>query len=162
VSPAILLWRIATEAPDYGAADLQGKGAERTGGRWNRVGIPMVYASTTRSLACLETVVHLGPGGPLPLNRYLVRIGVPRECWKVRRRFGRVDAHVGWDAEPPGRVSQDWGSAWARENKILVAEVPSIIVEEESNILINPRHVDSGLVTAHRVRKWLYDPRLGS
>jgi RES domain-containing protein len=156
----VILWRIATETPTYGATDLTGKGAELTGGRWNRKGVPMIYASTTRALACLETLVHFESGVRLPLNRYLVRIEIPRECWKHRRRFGPVSVHVGWDAEPPGRISQEFGSAWADENKTLLLEVPSIVVEEESNVLINPRHDEVARVRAVSVRKWVYDRRL--
>src|SRR5713101_8129256 len=70
VSAEITVWRIAADTPDYEAHDLSGKGAEKTGGRWNRKGTAMVYASASRALACLETIVHLGSGDPLPLNRY--------------------------------------------------------------------------------------------
>lgn len=45
------------DTPDDDAADLTGQGARLSGGRWNRTGTPMVYVSTTRALACLETVV---------------------------------------------------------------------------------------------------------
>jgi RES domain-containing protein len=61
-------------------------------------------------------------------------------------------AHVGWDSEPPGRVSPDFGSTWADENKTLILEVPSIVVEEESNVLINPRHVDVSRVRANATK----------
>jgi RES domain-containing protein len=157
----VIVWRIATEAPSYGATDLTGKGAELTGGRWNRKGVPMIYTSTTRALACLETLVHFASGVLLPLNRFLVRIEIPRECWTQRRRFGSLSKHVGWDAEPPGRVSQQLGSAWADENETLLLEVPSIVVEEEANVLINPRHADASRLSATMVRKWVYDRRLG-
>lgn len=160
MSQAPILWRIGTEAAGYGAADLEGKGAGLTGGRWNRAGAPLIYASSTRALACLETLVHLEPFDPLPLNRYLVRIEVPRSDWTARRRFAPLSAHVGWDAEPPGQVSQGWGSRWVQEMKTLLAEVPSIVIEEEKNILINPRHPNCTKVKAVLVRKWLYDPRL--
>ena len=120
----------------------------------------MIYASTTRALACLETLVHFDAGVKLPLNRYLVRIDIPAESWKQRRRFGPLGDHPGWDAEPPGRTSQDFGSLWAAENKSLLLEVPSIVVEEESNILINPKHADVSRVRAQIMRKWTYDTRL--
>src|SRR3712207_8444198 len=57
------VWRIATDTPDYEANDLSGAGAKVTGGRWNEKDVPVVYASETRALACLETVVHLNAGG---------------------------------------------------------------------------------------------------
>jgi RES domain-containing protein len=154
-----VLWRIGTDAPAYEAHDLTGRGAEVTGGRWNRKGTALVYASTSRALACLETVVHLGGGDPLPLNRYLVEITVPGAAWAGRTVLD-PGAHVGWDAEPAGRVSLDWGTAWARGGAALLAEVPSVIVPEERNVLINPRHPDAASVRAAKVRKWTYDARL--
>jgi len=153
------LWRIATDTPDYGSDDLTGKGAELTGGRWNRKGTPMLYASPTIALACLESLVHLGSADPLPLNRYLVEISVPQALWDARTRFDAA-MHVGWNAEPAGLVSLDWGTEWAQSLSALVAEVPSIVVPEESNVLLNPRHPDADQLVARKVRRWTYDARL--
>jgi len=158
--PASPLWRIGAETPDYSAADLGGRGAERTGGRWNRPGTPVAYLSSSRALACLETLVHLAGGGPpLPLNRYLVRVDVPAEAWAARSVLNPA-ALVGWDAEPAGRASLDWGEAWARDGASLLAEVPSVVVPEEANVLLNPRHPAAASVRAAVVRRWTYDPRL--
>src|SRR5690606_25636098 len=109
----------------------------------------------TRALACLETVVHLGSGDPLPLNRYLVEIAVPADVWAARAVFDAA-AHVGWDAEPAGKVSLDWGTAWAATGSALLAEVPSVIVPEEFNILINPRHAAVASLSAAKRRRWTY------
>lgn len=102
----------------------------------------MIYASISRSLACLETVVHLSGGYALPLNRFLIEIEIPSAIWKTRNRFAPRDC-PGWDAEPAGKVSLDWGTSWIHAKTTLIAEVPSIVVPEESNILINPLHRDS-------------------
>jgi RES domain-containing protein len=153
------LWRIATDTPDYGADDLTGKGAEKTGGRWNRKGTPLIYSSSSIALACLETLVHLAGGLPLPLNRYLVQITIPPTAWRKRAVFDRA-AHVGWDAEPPGLVSMDWGTQWARSGTHLLAEVPSVVVPEESNILINPAHASAAHLSVRKLRQWRYDLRL--
>ena len=156
------VWRIGTDTPDYGAADRSGKGAEQTGGRWNRVGTPVLYASSSRALACLETLVHLSGSEPLPLNRYLVEITIPQAAWKARRMFDRGNpAHVGWDAEPAGLVSLDWGTGWLDSKESLVAVVPSIIVPEEENVLLNPSHPDAEKLHVAKQRKWTYDLRLG-
>lgn len=155
---SVALWRIATEAPDYTAGDLSGKGAEMTGGRWNRKGTAVLYASTSRALACLETVVHLAKT-PLPLNRYLVEISVPATAWKAARTVSPA-ALAGWDAEPAGKASLDWGTQWLASGATLLAKVPSIIVPEEFNVLLNPAHPEIGSVKATVVRKWLYDARL--
>lgn len=155
---AVLLWRIAADTPGYEAHDLTGKGAELSGGRWNRPGTPMVYASTSRALACLETVVHLAKV-PLPLNRYLVEIRVPLELWDAAAKVDGARL-IGWAAEPAGKASLDWGTAWARGAHTLLAIVPSVIVAEELNVLINPAHPDAARVRSAKVRRWLYDGRL--
>lgn len=152
------LWRIAADTPDYEAHDLSGKGAEVSGGRWNRVGVPLVYASTSRALACLETVVHLARH-PLPLNRYLVELHVPDAAWGAAPTLA-PEVLVGWDAQPVGKASLDWGSAWAAGRSSLLVRVPSVVVPEEHNVLLNPAHPDARQVRAVKVRRWVYDGRL--
>ena len=137
---------------------MSGAGAKRFGGRWNQRGTPMIYASSTRALACLETVVHLGSSPALPLNRYLVQFDVPARLWAARTVFV-AEENVGWDALPPGRVSIGWGTAWAKDGKSCLAQVPSVVVPEEANLLVNPLHPDAALIQVSKVRRWLYDPR---
>ncbi|MEO8946362.1 MAG: RES family NAD+ phosphorylase [Gemmatimonadaceae bacterium] len=155
----VVLWRIAVDTPNYLADDLNGTGAHVSGGRWNRKGSPMVYTSTSRALARLETVVQLASGKPLPLNRYLVEVIVPWQAWDQREVLAPAD-RVGWDAQPPGKISLDWGTRWVAARSTLIAEVPSVIVPEESNLLINPRHSDIALVSTRKVRRWTCDGRL--
>ena len=153
------VWRIATDTPTYVAEDLSGAGAKTSGGRWNSAGVAMVYASQTRALACLETVVHLNAGG-LPLNRYLVAVTIPDALWAAARWTTVSNLPVGWDAEPAGRDSIQFGDTWIAAGSSALLVVPSVIVPEEFNVLVNPRHADSRLITAVKIRKWLYDPRL--
>jgi RES domain-containing protein len=157
MSREVVLWRIAADTPTFEAHDLSGKGAELSGGRWNRKGTPVVYASTSRALACLETLVHLTQT-PLPLNRYLVEIVIPEKLWNAAAVFDAQQA-VGWNAEPAGKVSLDWGTAWAKGAGTLLARVPSVVVEEEFNVLLNPRHPDLTAARAKKVRRWMYDAR---
>ena len=152
-------WRIGTDTPDYTAEDLGGIGAKMTGGRWNRKGMALVYASSSRALACLETLVHLR-AGDLPLNRYLVCIYIPDDIWTARHALTEKTAPVGWDALPTGKVSLDYGENWIAWGIAAVLEVPSVIVPEESNILINPRHPDAMRISAVKHHKWHYDPRI--
>lgn len=153
------VWRIAADTPTYEADDLSGAGAKATGGRWNAAGVPVVYTSQTRALACLETVVHLNAGG-LPLNRYLVQVTIPDDVWAEAQTENSASLAVGWDAEPAGRASTGFGTNWIHSDPSALLVVPSVIVPEEFNVLINPRHSDSARITAVKVRKWLYDPRL--
>jgi RES domain-containing protein len=154
------VWRIATDTPDYEADDLAGTGAERTGGRWNRKGMPMVYASESIAMACLETFVHLAAVA-LPFNRYLVRIDIPDAVWAAAERLSVSTAPIGWDALPAGRASIAYGAGWLAARRSAVLLVPSTIAPEEGNVLINPLHPDAAGITATKLRKWLYDPRMG-
>ena len=157
MTDTVSLWRIAADTPHYTADDLSGKGAERSGGRWNRAGTPMLYSSTSRPLACLETMVHLARTA-LPLNRYLVELLIPVDAWRAAVLF-EPEQHVGWDAEPAGMVSIGWGTGWATGGTSLLARVPSVIVPEDVNVLINPNHPDARGLSAVKRRRWLYDPR---
>lgn len=154
-----IAYRIGTDTPAYEAHDLSGKGAASTGGRWNETGAAVVYAADSRALACLETLVHLGAGG-LPLNRYLVEIAIPDPTWAAAERQTPMSLPVGWDAEPAGRTSIGFGTAWLRSRRSAVLVLPSIIVPEECCMLINPAHPDSNSISAVKLRRWLYDPRL--
>jgi len=151
------VWRIATDAPGYTADDLSGAGAKLSGGRWNRPGNAMLYCATNISLAVLETFNHIKAGG-LPLNRYLVELSIPDAVWGRARRLDAPP--VGWDAIPAGKVSLDAGDGWLKANTGALILVPSVIVNEEFNVLVNPAHPDARLITARKVRKWSYDPRL--
>lgn len=153
------LWRIATDTPTYGADDMTGTGAKLTGGRWNRPSNPLIYATTSISLAVLETIVHLGTGA-LPLNRYLVRIDVPDSVWESASPFPALDSVVGWDAEPAGVTSLDFGDAWLADQKTALQLVPSVLVPEEWNVLVNPSHPDASRIKATKVRRFVYDARL--
>lgn len=154
-----LFWRIATDTKTYTAEDMSGTGAKVSGGRWNDVGEALVYSSESRALACLETIVHLNAGG-LPFNRYLVEIDVPDDVWAAAEQADPSALPVGWDAEPAGLASVRYGSAWVSSLRSALLLVPSVIVPEERNAVINPLHPDAGKIKASKVRKWLYDPRL--
>ncbi|MDP3668832.1 MAG: RES family NAD+ phosphorylase [Telluria sp.] len=150
------LWRISVEAPTYPANDLGGTGAKISGGRWNSVGTPVIYCSTNIALATLETVLYLRAGG-LPFNRFLVRIDIPDAVWRARTVLDPPPA--GWDAVPNGRASGLTGDACAASAATALLLVPSVIVPDEQNVLINPLHVDSLTITATTIRRWIYDPR---
>lgn len=152
------LWRIGTDTPGYTADDLSGAGAKITGGRWNRKGNAMLYTSTSIALACLETIVHLGASG-LPFNRYLVKLEVPLATWNARKRIDPVKL-TGWDAQPAGAVSLDAGDEWLVSLASSLLLVPSAIVPEEYNVLINPHHPETGSIKARKIRKFVYDVRL--
>lgn len=119
----------------------------------------MVYCASSLSLAALETAVHLA-AGDLPLNRFAVCVEIPEGIWAARVTRDARSLPVGWTAIPAGKVSLDVGGAWLSSLDSAVLVVPSVVVPEESSIIINPRHPDAGRITAAKVRPWHFDGRL--
>jgi RES domain-containing protein len=155
----VSLWRIAADTPLWTAEDMAGKGAAHKGARWNHAGEHATYAATSVSLAAWETRAHFGKGSKLPWNRYLVRIDVPDDIWASRETLARPPA-IGWDAIPEGLVSRTAGSAWLSSGRTALLLVPSVIIIEEDDVLINPAHADAKRITAIKVRRFVYDHRV--
>lgn len=154
---SVAVWRIAVEAPAYAANDMSGTAAKLTGGRWNSKGTPVVYSAANIALATLETVHYLSGNG-LPYNRFLVRIDVPDAVWAARQVLHPLPG--GWDAIPAGMSARTAGDAWISSGATALLQVPSVIVPDEYNVLINPRHSDAAAIVATTLKRWVYDPRL--
>jgi RES domain-containing protein len=152
----VSVWRIAVEAPTYSANDLSGTGAKTTGGRWNSKGTPVVYSAANIALATLETVHYLSGGG-LPFYRYLVRIDIPDAIWAARQVLAPLPG--GWDAIPAGLAARTAGDAWIAAGVTALLLVPSVIVPDEYNVLINPQHCDTSSIVATTLKRWIYDSR---
>ena len=161
-APAIPAFRIARATRNWRADDLSGAGAARYGGHWNAPRTPMVYASSNRSLAAMEVLVHMREphSMALPLAQFLIEIAVPASAWEARALFD-AEQHPGWDATPAGPVTVEWGTAWAAAQRSLVAAVPSVVMPEEHNVLINPLHPDAKTLRIASMRPWRYDTRVG-
>ena len=154
----MILWRIASETRQYGAADLSGAGAAAKPGRWNAIGEAVLYAAPTIAMAVLETAAHLDDAG-LPQNRFVVRIDVPEKMWRARITLGVDALPVAWAAIPAGRTSVGFGSRWLREGASALLEVPSVIVPEETVVALNATHPEIERLKATVVRRFDY-PRL--
>ncbi len=154
-----VLWRIAKHTAQFRADDLSGGGAKITGGRWNRKGRAVLYASRSIALATLETLAHTTDAVAVR-NVFLVRIVVPAAVWRQRESLDASALPATWLAEPAGSTTLDLGDAWLAANATPLLEVPSVLVPEESNVLINPRHPACSRISAAVLRQYLYDPRL--
>lgn len=155
----VALCRIAKHTAAFAADDLSGGGARVTGGRWNRKGKAMVYTATSIALATLETLAHLGDTVAIR-NTFLVKIVVPAAVWKLREQVGIATLDVTWAAEPAGPATLNVGDAWLASGSAPLLMVPSVIVPEECNVLINPAHPAAARLRASIVRQYVYDARL--
>jgi RES domain-containing protein len=153
-----VLWRIAQETRDYRAEDLTGSGAAKVGGRWNSAGSAIVYASRSVALAYLESLAHLGREAPR--NRFLIRITVPDRVWEQALWAKQRELPRTWRAEPAGIATMEFGDRWLASGKSALLCLPSVIVPEDTNVLINPDHPDARPVRGRVERRLLYDPRL--
>lgn len=149
----VALWRIAVEGPVHSANKIDANTIKS--GRWNSAGTPVAYASESVALATLETLVHLQTD-VLPYDRFLVRIDVPDSVWALRETLSPPG---GWDAIPAGAASKQAGDKWIASRRSPLLLVPSVIVPEEFNILLNPLHDAFPSIAATTVRRGIYDPR---
>lgn len=134
---------------------FSGEGARIAGGRWNRPGDAVVYASASLALAAIETFVHLGEDA-LHIKFVYFKVDIPDNLTIERCR--RPPRH--WRAEPPGESSMRYGSAWLRAGRSAVLEVPSAIVPTEKNFLLNPNHRDFRKLRVSRSLPFVFDPRM--
>lgn len=138
------LWRLAREAHSA----LDGEGARMFGGRWNSPGRPVVYCAGSAALAVLEVRVHLD----LPLDL------LPEDYRLVVIETGDVGYE---DAQPQAtETARVFGDKWLASGRSAILRVPSVIVPEEWNVLINPLHPHAQHIQVESQRPFVFDSRL--
>jgi RES domain-containing protein len=136
--------------------DLNGTGARLYGGRWNSEGKSMVYLASSRALAVLEVLVHL-PALVLPDNFCIAEIKVPENSVLT---LNVESLPANWqDASPPAEL-KTLGNQFIKETKYLMMKVPSAVVPEEFNYLLNPWHTDIKKVSIVHTHPFSFDDRL--
>jgi RES domain-containing protein len=115
--------------------DISGNGAALYGSRWNTRGLPLLYTSQFISLSILESLVHLKKK-EIPPTQYLLHIEVPDENKIAEISYKKIRKN--WHEEP--EYTQWLGDQFLQNNQGLVLKVPSAVVLQESNFLLNPLH----------------------
>jgi RES domain-containing protein len=147
-------WRIVKKR--YAANAFDGDGARRFGGRWNSPGVPMVYVASSRSLAVLEMAVYLDPAALL--SSFVL---IPCEFDEsLVTTLGRSTLPALWRRDPPLPALAAIGDAWIKQARSAVLAVPSAIIEEELNFLLNPTHPDFSRISIGEARDFSFDARL--
>ncbi|HXU94331.1 MAG TPA: RES family NAD+ phosphorylase [Gallionella sp.] len=147
-------WRIAKRA--Y-ALDRQGTGARLTGGRWNSSGVAAVYAGLTPEIAAMEKLVHASD--MLPRDLVLARFDLPADD-RLYRRYTVEDLPDGWDALPSSTAAIAIGDAFLLAATHLGLIVPSAVMPEACNVVLNPNHPEFGVVAISIIRPFEFDSRL--
>jgi len=137
------------------ADDLSGKGASLNGGRWNKIGTPVLYCGESVEIALLETVVHL-PANFAP-NLMLLTLQIPDNSIESIAASKLPD---NWYKHPAPEVLAEIGDDWVKGNSTIALKVPSVIVPTASNFILNCSHPHYKKVKIIQKQTFPIDPRL--
>ncbi|ADW70447.1 RES family NAD+ phosphorylase [Granulicella tundricola] len=147
----MLFWRISNYAT------LDGAGGLYVSGRWHTRGRPVVYCTWHPSTALLETLVHLEiDAEDRPANFQLLRIESPKGLSLERLEESGLPAN--WRADPT--ATQRQGDAWLASRRTLLLEVPSALLPETWNLIVNPLHPQAPELRITKIYNRPFDPRL--
>ncbi len=131
MSGGVTLWRVSNYAT------LDGIGGTYVGGRWHTKGHPIVYCSEDPSTALLETLVHMEiDSEDRPQTFQLLKIQSSAAVTVERMNVKKLSSAWLTNVAPTRSI----GDSWLRLRKSLLLEVPSVLVPERRNFLINPLH----------------------
>lgn len=123
--------------------DLSGWGAYLVGGRWNLPGRAVLYTAENRALAAMEVLVHL-PSDTLPTDMYLLTLDVPDTLSREELTVAQLPPD--WQRLSQPQPTATLGSEWLQAGRSLALRVPSVLMPQEHNLLLNPVHPDFGQV----------------
>jgi RES domain-containing protein len=150
----ITAWRIVS--PNYKNNAFTGDGARIHGGRWNSKGVAVVYTADSLALASIEMIVNLPT--PKLLQKY-VRISVQISLDLISD-LSEADLPEDWNSRPISPSTRAIGDHWAKKQSSAALRVPSIVVPDEYNYLLNPSHPDFTKVKIGKPIVYFFDPRL--
>lgn len=136
--------------------DLSGQGASMFGGRWNSKGNPILYSAEHISLAVLELLVNFNKvESPFLPSFHLLEIELPDSKPIVLKTN---ELKKDWKQDM--HYSQFIGDEFLKDNTKLILKVPSVVIPEEFNLLINPAHKDFKNIKIIRSKVYHLDDRL--
>jgi len=136
------------------ATAFTGEGAAKSGGRWNSRGVVLVYTSCTKSLATLESLVHLNP--PVAFKYVAIPAKFDDALVEV---FRAKDLPAEWRTEPSPPSTKAIGDDWAKAARSAVLALPSVITGQ-TNYLLNPAHPGFKKISIGKPDPFVFDPRL--
>jgi RES domain-containing protein len=147
------VWRITTAR--FAQTAFSGEGARLYGGRWNPKGCEVVYTAESQSLALLELLVQ---DDPLRANYVLIPAVLPSDLRMTQLDAGELPDN--WRTIGARDVLQAMGLEWIRNGQTAVLSIPSAVLPEERNYLLNPRHPDFARIVIGAPRSLQTDTRL--
>lgn len=120
-------------------------------------GVAVVYTSATVSLAALETLVHVD-AADAPADLVVIPVEIPEALGVREIATGELPRN--WRATPAPPALQQLGSEWARALETPVLSVPSAVVPQERNYILNPAHPDTARLKIGSPEPFSFDLRL--
>lgn len=149
------VWRVTPIK--HAATAFSGEGARQYGGRWNSIGTAVVYCSAYLSLAVLETLVHIDQSKLG--NRYVYFcVDIPDTLPVSSLTPEQLPSD--WQNEPAPFSLMDIGDNWIMLGKTVILVVPSAILPQENNVILNPNHRDFASIQISLPEPLILDPRL--
>lgn len=139
------------------AEDLSGEGAKIYGGRWNAPGTPVLYTAQSRALAALEALVHI-PYNVLSSQFSLIEIQIPAKAEVLEIHLNSLPKD--WTKNEHMEFLHGIGEKWIKKTKFPVMKVPSAIIPEEYNLIVNPLHPALKKMKIKKHRPFKFDERL--
>lgn len=125
--------------------------------RWNSDGKYVIYTSENRSLACLENLVHRSGEGLSGLFKILT-IKIPKAATIQQVKLNQLSQN--WQAYKNAQLTRAIGDKWYYQMENLLLQVPSSIIPEEYNFIINTNHLLFSKVKIEDVAEFNFDTRL--
>lgn len=125
--------------------------------RWNSKGVYVIYTATTRALACLENLVHRSGEG-LHSRFKVIEIEIADDV--SIRKVDSDELPAEWYKTEHYPECRQIGDRWIEEENSLLLQVPSSIIREETNVLINPHHPEFKEVSISEIKEFRFDERL--
>lgn len=148
------LWRIIDRGLVREA--FSGQGACEYGGRWNSPGMRVTYCSEHPALAALEKLVHLQDAEQLRQSYVLISVDCPDEL--AERLADRLPRN--WTGDGARARLRRMGDHWVASRRSAALIVPSVVLPQSNNILLNPLHPHFGRLEIGEAIGFDFDPRL--
>jgi RES domain-containing protein len=147
----VILWRVSNYPT------LDGVGGLYVSGRWHTKGQFVVYCTVNPATALLETLVHMEIDSEDRPERFqILRIEGPDSVSIEKLEVDSLSPNWGEDMS----ATQAIGDRWLSEKRSLLLQVPSVLVPETWNILVNPQHVEIRFLKITTVYEHAFDARL--
>ncbi len=138
------------------ARALNGEGAKLHGGRWNKIGVPCIYTSESKSLCVLEYAANVRlEEMPSPLSITVYEL--PEKSWK---EINLNDLPTNWQEVPSPEENKQYGSELLQNLNVPALKFPSVIIPSEYNFILNPLATKFEVIKIIEVHNFTMDNRI--